>query len=161
MLQEIKERIIQIGENIALPNDKSLRGLKFIPDKITLLPAFIPLVRPFSYNRTDARGFVAPLEIDIYVYMREYGNVNEAQAEIEPTVILDLFAEAFLTRPQLQYNGNTLNGIVNNLNLALVQGLDDPLIYPPKSRQGSQYWGAILRLSIQQRLVYPINVSGA
>lgn len=162
MLLEIKERIIDIAENISLSNGKQITGLNFLVDNVgtNTLPVVLPLVRPFSYGRTDARGFTASIEMDLYLYIRAIGDVNIAQAQTEPHAILDLFAEAFLTRPQLQFNSNTLNGIIGNLDFALVQGLDEPITYPPKSRQGAQYWGAVFRLTIQKRLIYPINVSG-
>lgn len=161
---EIRERIITIGESINdLPNGKVVKGLKFLPVSLEniVLPAFIPLLRPFRYTRTDARGFTIDPAWDIYLYVRAVGTGNQAQAESEPEVLLDLFAEAFLTRPQLQYNNNVITGIVGNLDFELIQGMDEPMSYPPKSRQGALYWGAVFRLSIHQRKAYQINVSGA
>ena len=164
MLQEQKDRIIQIVENIeGLSSGVSIVGLTRLPDTTEnfILPACLVLPRPVSYSRIDAHGFIATVTWELHLYIRAIGVGSQTQADSEPLLLLDSFASAFLTRPQLQFNGNDLQGIVNNLEFANTQNLSDPIFYPPRNSQGSRYWGAIFTIKLAQHQTHSLNESGA
>jgi len=163
MLLEQKERIIKIIEGINLPANVALQGLQYPPDSLEniQLPACLPLPQNIAYNRDGAQGFLVACTWNLYLFIRQVGTGNEAQAFVEPMALLDEFANTFLTRPQLQHNGQVLTGLVGNLSLSSPQNLATPLTYPIRASQGMQYWGATFNLTITQRQTYAINISGA
>lgn len=164
MLQEQKDRIISIIENISgLTTGVSISGLTRFPDTTENfpLPVCLVLPRPVTYSRIDGHGFIASVTWELHLYIRAMGTGAQTQAASEPLLLLDSFASEFLTRPQLQFNDNGLSGLVNNLEFANIQNLSDPLFYPPRNSQGSRYWGAIFTITLSQHQRFELNESGA
>jgi hypothetical protein len=167
MLQEQKERFIQIIKNIGtaqgLPSGVSIEALAHGVASIenVTLPATLIVPANIKYGRIAGDRFTVDCQWNIYLYIRQHGEGNQAQAEVEPLVLLDIFASEFLTRPQLQFSDNGLTGIVNNAEFDNPQNLARPITYPPNDSRGAKYWGAVFTLSITQHQTHILNESGA
>lgn len=162
MLVEQLDRINAIVEAINLTNRVTIKSLKHLVNSMenVTLPVCVAIPQTPSYERGSGNGFSVPVDWDLHLLIRKVTDGNQAQARIEPLVMVDLFAEQFLTRPQLQFNDSGLKGIVGNASLRVTQGLSKPIPDPTAPNNGVQYWGVVFRLSITQRQQYNLNSSG-
>ena len=152
-----------VGGLSGLPSGVSIQTLNHPVNSLGNidLPACLPIPQqPIRYERQSANMFNVSVNWNLYLYLRAVDEGTPAQNFVEPLEVLDLFANEFLTRPQLQFNDGGLTGIVNNLEFRIIQGLSSPISYPVGVSNGAQYWGAVFQLSITQRQQYQMNVSG-
>jgi len=167
MLQEQKERIIQIIENMGtaqgLPSGVAIESLAHgvISLENVTLPAVLSVPANITYRRQSGDQFLVTCQWNLYLYIRQVGTGNQPQAEFEPLALLDIFASEFLTRPQLQFSDNGLTGIVENAEFNNPQNLARPITYPPTDSRGARYWGALFTLTVTQRQTHTLNESGA
>jgi hypothetical protein len=159
MRYEIRERIQTI-----IANDSNLTGIFRIEDEYPVLvqpPAIICFPRQDSgYQHSGGNRFTSEVQFDIRVYLADIGSRLQRINDIESVVMPDLFAEAFLSRLQLQYNDAGLDGVAGNLTFQIVSDLARPIEWPIGVASAPRYWGFIVRLLIPFRQVISSKVRG-
>lgn len=166
MRYEIRDRI-----NTIIENDTGLQsGGNAIFQTFTAyptglngsnLPSVIALPRqgqPYQYS--GGNRFSSDVEFDIRVYLAPAGTRLKTINDIEALTFPDLFADAFLSRPQLQYNDSALSGVSGNLEFQIASDLARLIEYPVGVSGAPRYWGFIARLSIPYRQIIQMKVRG-
>lgn len=151
--------------NTIITNDSALTGVfrtyeNEYPASIQA-PCTLILPRQDSgYRASGGNRFVTEPQFDIRVYLESSGLRLTTINNIEAVIFPDLFATAFLSRPQLQYNDLALNGVVNSLTFQIVSDLARPLDYPIGVQGAPRFWGFIARLTVPYRQVIALKVDG-
>lgn len=163
MRYEIIERI-----NTIITNDTGLtdvfRTYRDYPAAIQTPCTLIFSRQDSGYQHSGGNRFTTEVQFDIRVYLAEVGTRLATINKIEAITFPDLFAEAFLSRLQLQYNDagltNGIEGVAGNLTFQIVSDLARPLDYPIGVQGAPRYWGFIVRLTIPYRTVIQSKVRG-
>jgi hypothetical protein len=165
MRYEIRDRIKTIIEN-----DSALTGVFRVyageyPANINL-PCVVLLPRQDSgYQLSGGNRFETDVQFDLRVYLAEIGTRLHRINDIDIVTLPDLFAEAFLSRLQLQYNDTGLNtaskgGVVRNISFQIVSDLARPIEWPIGIQGALRYWGFIGRLTIPYRQSIALKTRG-
>jgi hypothetical protein len=163
MRYEIKERIKTI-----ITNDSGLTGIFRIEDEYPAMiqaPSILIFPRQDSgYQHSGGNRFTTEVQFDIRVYLADVGTRLNSINNIEVVTMPDLFATAFLSRLQLQYNDagltSGIEGVAGNLTFQIVSDLARPIEYPIGVQGAPRFWGFIVRLVIPYRTVIQSKVRG-
>lgn len=159
MFVEQRERIVKIINNISgLPAGISLAGLQSEPNSLdnVALPVVLPVLPSVTYPRLSASDFIVSARWNLYVYIRPIATGNAPQHSIEIYEMLNVLADAFLSRPRLQLKDAGLSH-VRDVEFTNWRNLRSPISYPIGIQVGALYWGAIGDLTIYQRKIKSIG----
>lgn len=157
MLQEQKERIIEIIENIGtaqgLPSGVTIQVLAHQVDSLDniQLPAMLLATENIPYNLSLGSKdlYQSDCRWKWYLFIRKVGTGNQAQAEIEPNTLLDILATEFLSRPHLEFGGSTgLDNVSDRITFSATGDTSRPMNYPPNINSSVKYWGLSGNLTI-------------
>lgn len=151
--------------NQIITNDTTLTGKFNIYENeypATLQPPCVLILarQDSGYQKSGARSYLVDVQFDMMVFLAPYGTRLTTINNIEAMKFPDLFADAFLSRPQLQYNDNGLEDVVEDIRFQIVSDLARPLQYPLGFPEAPRYWGFTVRLTIPYRQSIPMNVRG-
>jgi hypothetical protein len=160
---EIRDRIKTIIEN-----DSGLTGIFRVESEYPALiqpPAVLLFPRQDSgYQHSGGNRFTTEVQFDIRVYLAEVGTRLNSINDIEVVTFPDLFATAFLSRLQLQYNDagltDGIEGVAGNLTFQIVSDLARTIEYPIGVQGAPRFWGFIVRLTIPYRTVITSKIRG-
>lgn len=151
--------------NQIITNDTALTGIFRVYENeypATLHPPCVLILprQDSGYQKSGGRSFLTEVQFDMHVFLAPVGTRLTAINSIEAVTLPDLFADAFLSRPQLQYNDNGIEDVVEEIRFQIASDLARPLQYPLGIPEAPRYWGFIVRLTIPYRQTIPMKVKG-
>ena len=139
-------------ERIATIADNHIDDLKDVGSTIpasidTRLPYLqVLLGAPVDYERIAANTYNVTTTWDLFLYLAPAGQDLDKVNESHLYVFLDTFANTFLARHRLQYNGASL-AYCRDTEFQMVSGISQPMRYPPRQGQ-ALYRGCQYRLTV-------------
>lgn len=144
MLQEIKTRINQIVEGITgLSTGKTIKGMAHLPDTLISLPLplFLLGTESIPYILTSSNLYQSDIRLKWYLFIREVGTGSSPQADTEPFLLIDKLATEFLSRPHLDFGGDTgLTNVDSPLTFSVNGDTARPIAYPIGVSNAKTYW---------------------
>ena len=154
MRSEIHDRLNTIVENDA--NLKYSGNTIFktfeneYPSRIdgTKLPCVIWMPRQDNgYDHLGGPVYRTTVEYEGRVYLQQYGEGLSTIQNIRAIKFPDLFRNAFLSRPHLDYNDDGLSGMCGEITFRIASDLLRPMDWPIGNR-APLYWGFAIRLTV-------------